>query len=165
VVQLRQVPQESGQESDRGAVAVEFALLFPLLIVMLFGTLIVGWRVWEHQAGQSTARQAARDAAVGIDDAGVFARNVVCFGERNGLRTGGLTQIEIDYYSPSMAPSPSAVLGGYVQVSVTSKSRLGAFPMISDSDGTFTSTGLNRVEQLGNVRAPATTTTTGVTCS
>jgi len=146
-------------------VAVEFALLFPLLFFLLFGTLIFGWRIWEHQAGQSTARDAARLASLGVPtDLTAYRHDVVCFGERNGLKPGTLTSLRLDYFDAAMATATSAVYGGYVQVSLTYRSALGAMPLVSGSDGTFTSAGLYRVEQVGTASGPQTVSISGERC-
>jgi Flp pilus assembly protein TadG len=49
---------------ERGAVAVEFALIMPVLLLILFGTIEFG-RVWsQYQVFQGAAREGARCAAV-----------------------------------------------------------------------------------------------------
>ena len=146
--------------------AVEFALLFPLLFFLLFGTLIFGWRIWEHQAGQSTARDAARLASLGVPtDLTAYRHDVVCFGERNGLKPGTLTSLRLDYFTdPAMLTPGPAANGGYVQVSLTYRSALGAMPLVSGSDGTFTSAGLYRVEQVGTASGPQTVSISGERC-
>ena len=51
-------------ERQRGAVAVEFALILPLLVLILTGVIEFG-RVWsQYQTFQGAARQGARCAAV-----------------------------------------------------------------------------------------------------
>jgi Flp pilus assembly protein TadG len=53
---------------DRGAVAVEFALIMPLLLLILFGTIEFG-RVWsQYQVFNGAAREGARCAAVQAGD-------------------------------------------------------------------------------------------------
>jgi Flp pilus assembly protein TadG len=52
---------------DRGAAAVEFALVLPLLFVILFGVVEYGYNLFQMQAGQSTVRETARRVALGID--------------------------------------------------------------------------------------------------
>jgi len=146
-------------------VAVEFALLFPLLFFLLFGTLIFGWRIWEHQAGQSTARDAARLASLGVFEPAVYRHDVVCFGERNGLKPGTLTSLRLDYFTdPAMLTPGPAANGGYVLVSLTYRSALGAMPLVSDHDGGFVSAGAYRVEQVGTLTAATTMTVSGERC-
>jgi Flp pilus assembly pilin Flp len=49
---------------ERGAVAVEFAVLLPLMMVILFGTIAFGIALSRLQAYVSAAREGARYAAV-----------------------------------------------------------------------------------------------------
>jgi Flp pilus assembly protein TadG len=48
-----------------GAAAVEFALLAPILILLVVGLLQYGFYFWSAQGGSNAAREAARRAAVG----------------------------------------------------------------------------------------------------
>lgn len=50
---------------DDGAVAVEFAIIMPLLLLIVFGLIQYGLYFWSMQGGSSAAREAARRAAVG----------------------------------------------------------------------------------------------------
>jgi len=54
-----------GQE---GAAAVEFALLLPLLVLLLFGFIQFGLAFNTRIQATNAAREAARQAVVGIDD-------------------------------------------------------------------------------------------------
>src|SRR3954447_5442273 len=51
--------------SDRGAAAVEFALVLVPLLVVLFGSIQYGLYFWAYQGGSDISRSAARLAAVG----------------------------------------------------------------------------------------------------
>ncbi len=50
---------------ERGAVAVEFALVFPFLALLIFGIIQYSLYFWAMQGGSAAAREAARSAAVG----------------------------------------------------------------------------------------------------
>ncbi len=50
--------------SQRGAVAVEFALVLPILLVLVFGIIEFGFAYHSWDATQNAAREAARFAAV-----------------------------------------------------------------------------------------------------
>ncbi|NHC22711.1 hypothetical protein G6553_05915 [Nocardioides sp. IC4_145] len=52
----------------RGAAAVEFALLLPLLLLLVFGIIQYGLYFWTMQGGSDIARDAARLSAVGMPD-------------------------------------------------------------------------------------------------
>ena len=60
----RKAPKRS-RDRERGAAAVEFALVSMLLITLLFGILQYGWYFFSAQAATSGAREAARRLAVG----------------------------------------------------------------------------------------------------
>jgi Flp pilus assembly protein TadG len=53
-----------GHNGERGAAAVEFALVFPLLIVLLFGILVFGLVFFQWQGVQAAAREGARMASL-----------------------------------------------------------------------------------------------------
>jgi Flp pilus assembly protein TadG len=50
---------------DRGAVAVEFALVLPLFLLLIFGIVQYGWTFYQTQETAQAAREGARIAAVG----------------------------------------------------------------------------------------------------
>jgi len=54
-----------GRRREEGAVAVEFALILPLLLLIVFGLIQYGFYFWSMQGGSAAAREAARKAAVG----------------------------------------------------------------------------------------------------
>jgi Flp pilus assembly pilin Flp len=56
-----------GRQQD-GAAAVEFALLLPLLVLLLFGFIQFGTAFNTRIQATNAAREAARAAVVGIDD-------------------------------------------------------------------------------------------------
>ena len=53
-------PSKPDHESERGAVAVEFALLLPLLVVILFGIIQFGITFNRQQGIHAAAREGAR---------------------------------------------------------------------------------------------------------
>jgi hypothetical protein len=53
-----------GSTHTRGQTLVEFALVFPLFVAMLFGLIDVGRLVYQHSTLSQAAREAARLAAV-----------------------------------------------------------------------------------------------------
>jgi Flp pilus assembly pilin Flp len=59
-----------GSRQQDGAAAVEFALLLPLLILLLFGFIQFGLAFNSRIQATNAAREAARLAVVGIDDFG-----------------------------------------------------------------------------------------------
>jgi Flp pilus assembly protein TadG len=53
-----------GRDAERGAVAVEFAILLPLLVIILFATIAFGLALSRLEVFVSGAREGARYAAV-----------------------------------------------------------------------------------------------------
>ena len=68
------------RRSESGAVLVEFAIVGPILLVMLFGIVAYGGYFWLSHAVQQVANDAARAAVGGLDSA-----------ERNSLAQSSLT--------------------------------------------------------------------------
>ena len=66
---------------DRGAAAVEFALVFPLLLIMLFAIIDFGWVLNQQMSVTAAARESARHYAIhsddGFDDAELAASGLV----------------------------------------------------------------------------------------
>ena len=58
--------------NDRGANLVEFAILAPLLIVLVFGIIDFAWILTQHQDVRHGAREAARLAAVNTGAVGTM---------------------------------------------------------------------------------------------
>jgi len=57
-----------GRRDQEGAAAVEFALLLPLLVLLLFGMIEFGLAFNTRIQATNAAREAARRAVVGIDN-------------------------------------------------------------------------------------------------
>ena len=57
-------------DSERGAAAVEFALIAPLLFMLIFGIIQFGLAWSQKEIFIQAAREGARYAAVGCEDAG-----------------------------------------------------------------------------------------------
>lgn len=55
-------------ESERGSAAVEFALIGPMFIILLIGTVVYGGWMWMAQGVQHLAAEGARAAIAGITD-------------------------------------------------------------------------------------------------
>ena len=53
------------RRGEHGAAAVEFALIAPLLLLLVFGMVQYGLYFWSAQGASNAAREAARRAAVG----------------------------------------------------------------------------------------------------
>jgi hypothetical protein len=70
---------------ETGAAAVEFALVLPLLFVLLFGIVEFGFGLFQLQAAQASVREAVRGVALGIEDCGEVENLVERAVQNNGL--------------------------------------------------------------------------------
>ena len=57
-----------GLRNDSGTAAIEFALIGPLLILLLAGIVVYGGWLWTAQSVQGLAAETARAALGGLDD-------------------------------------------------------------------------------------------------
>lgn len=139
---------------DEGAAAVEFAIVAPLVFMLLFWTFEFGWELWEIQAAQSSAGQVARNAAIWVpsETQSAFVKKAACQVSRTGVGAGRLTQVKVAFSTgPAGTPAMTiADLDGYATVTLTYTSSLaGLLPTpLTGSDGTYASTAVARLEQL-----------------
>ncbi|WP_395651886.1 TadE family protein [Brevundimonas sp.] len=70
-MQLKKCPTRSGSSSNsrEGSAAIEFALVAPMLVLLLAGMVVYGGWFWLAQSVQSLATESARAALGGMDDA------------------------------------------------------------------------------------------------
>ncbi len=80
-------PRRERRSSESGAVAVEFAIIGPVFLIMMFGAMAWGNYFWLSHAVQQVANDAARAALAGLDTA-----------ERRSL-AGSTLAAEIDDYA------------------------------------------------------------------
>lgn len=83
--------------AESGAVAVEFAIVGPLFLVLLIGILVWGQYFWVAHTVQQLANDSARAALAGLDPA-----------ERESLARATMTAEVADY--PSLRPAAAAVV-------------------------------------------------------
>jgi Flp pilus assembly protein TadG len=65
------------RDREKGASAVEFAIVLPLFLLLVFGTMEVGWLFAQQVEVRNAAREGARLAVVDSDSA-VNMRSEVC---------------------------------------------------------------------------------------
>lgn len=136
------------QSAERGAAAVEFALVMLPMIVLLFGAIQYGLYFWAMQGGSDIARDAVRSSAVGAAD------TTSCEAFRADIRSqidglvgdadsATITRTFID----AQSPADGVTEGDQVRVSVRFKSADLHFPFIPFiRDGVVTSTAEARVD-------------------
>jgi len=62
---LRPRRSASSSRDERGAVVVEFALIFPILMLLVFGIIDFGWMIERGNVVNNVTRDAARVASLG----------------------------------------------------------------------------------------------------
>ena len=129
---------------DRGASVVEFALLVPILLLIVFGLIQYGMYFWAMQGGSDIARSAARMSAVG-DPATCAAFRADVADEIDALTgTSSTATITRDY-----SPDSDVTVGDTVVVEVAFDSfdlQLPFLPFVDD--GRVTTTAEARVDYV-----------------
>ena len=131
--QLKQVMRSSSSPwaSERGANLVEFALIAPLLVILVLGIIEFGLLFGEYNEIRHSAREGARYAAVSNPDLGEpnWEDNVVksvC----DALNLPNAGTITVAVTGPSAGAKPAK--GEYATVSVTANvSSISGAPLIS----------------------------------
>lgn len=122
------------QRSERGAVAVEFALVFPLVAAAMFGIIQYGVYFWGRSTAAASARESARQMAVGtswtcsqaqaVNKAKAAGRNVVVtyryLNATNTAKVGDLVEVTVsaNTLSPNLLPVPN---GGAISEVATAR--------------------------------------------
>ena len=98
---------------EEGVAAVEFALILPVLALLLFGTLEFG-RVWsQYQLYQGAAREGARCAAVKIDSDCVIEDEITQAAEPFTVNK----PVDVKIIGGPSGPCTTSTIGQDVQVS------------------------------------------------
>lgn len=129
---------------SRGATVVEFALLVPLLLLVVFGLIQYGMYFWVMQGGSDIARSAARMSAVGDPATCAAFREEV--GDEIDALTGTSSTATI---TRKYAPDSDVTVGDTVVVEVAFDSfdlQLPFLPFVDD--GRVTTTAEARVDYV-----------------
>lgn len=123
-----------------GAVALEYALVVPVLFALMFGILQYGYHYWALSTAAASAREAAREMAVGTSWTCASQEAVA---KATGPAVGGTPTATISYDNAAGSP----VVGGLVSVTVSFHSLdLGLVPV--PDGGHVTETARARVENV-----------------
>jgi Flp pilus assembly protein TadG len=106
------------RRDERGASAVEFALLAPIVFLLLFGLIQWGLYFWAAQGGSNAAREAARRAAVG-DLTSCTAFRQYVRDRIDSLGDGASATITRTYANGPGNTKPAVEVGDLVTVTVT----------------------------------------------
>lgn len=126
---------------QRGSVVVEFALVVPLVLLVLVGVIQYGYQYWAMQTASATAREAARRLVVGTDPVCTLAEAQ----DRAAGPAVGSQAPTVTYRYDNAGNVPQR--GSLVTVTVTLQSLdIGLVPV--PGDGLVTETATNRVENV-----------------
>lgn len=125
----------------RGTVALETALVLPLVILVVLGIIQYGYHYWALETASATAREAARRLVVGTDEACTVA---AAQAHAEGPNTGDVpAEVAIEYVTASGDPERGAL----VTVTVSFRSLdIGLLPL--PDGGEVSQTATNRVENV-----------------
>ena len=126
------------RRTERGAVAVEFALVFPLVFAVMFGVIQYGLYFWGRSTVAASARESARQLAVGTDWTCSHDQAV------GKAETAGSDVVVIRRY---LNATNTAVIGDMVEVTVTARSLAPSLLPVPD-DGAITEVATARVENI-----------------
>ena len=102
---------------EDGAAALEFGLVIPIIIMLIFGIIQYGYLYWALQTAAATAREATRQLIVGTDEACALANAVkMASGPAVGSGTPSATPVYEDGHGNVVA---NPVEGGTVTVAVS----------------------------------------------
>jgi Flp pilus assembly protein TadG len=138
------------RRDDEGAAAVEFALIMPLLLILLFGIVQYGFYFYAMQAGSSAVGDAARRVAVGnCQNAGqvqTLLYNKLGPATTASSASGVTTTVSYTNTDGSADNAPGHI-GGSVLVTVTFPTLNLRFPFIPvPNNGSVTRSTFARIE-------------------
>ena len=136
--------------SDRGASAVEFALVLPLLLMFLFGIIQYGYGLFQLQALSATADEATQKAATGISDCGVFSGTLRGLADGNGLDVDKLKAVQVQWRAEDGTLTDRPDPRGQAQVTVSLTPLKIGFPLIPFPD-TLRATRVAAVQSIGDL--------------
>jgi len=136
---------------ETGAAAVEFALVLPLLFVLLFGIIEFGFGLFQIQAAQASVREAVRGVALGVEDCAEVRSLVQRAVQNNGLGIApdqlGLTLQITPPLTTTEPPPPDPERGDSAVLTITYEPTLD-FPLIPFPDEITRSSGAT-LEDVG----------------
>ncbi len=137
----------SGRDGERGAAALEFGLVFPIVVLVIFGIIQYGYHFWSLHTAAATAREAARMLIVG-SDWGCTQTYAQDFASSPAV---GTTPPEVTraYHAEDGTPQPAPRVGSMVTVTVSFQSLDLGMPFLPlPNGGKVTQTATARIESV-----------------
>lgn len=105
------------RRDEHGASALEFGLVVPVVLMMVFGIIQYGFMYWSLQTASATAREAARSLIVGTTEACTLDRAEQL---ADNPAVGGAAPVAVArYFDATGAAVAGPVEGGMVEVEVS----------------------------------------------
>jgi Flp pilus assembly protein TadG len=142
------VLRERRAAAESGAAAVEFALVMPLLFIVIFGIIQYGYGFFQMQAAQATVSEAVRQAALGFDTCGEWDAAVQDAAEGNGMAFPAIGSMTLDFEN-DLGTDTTAERGDRVTAAVTYTPSLD-FPLVP-FPGSITRTARTTVQDIGEL--------------
>lgn len=135
------------RSDERGAAAVEFALVVPFLLLLVFGMIDFGWAINRYTVLNNATREGVRLASLGADSSEITATvtdaltgngwdeaaivvELTCRTPENGAcgswadhASGGTAVITVSYTDDWLTPA-GAIVGDELNISKTSQMRI-----------------------------------------
>ncbi len=138
------------RRGEAGAAAVEFALILPILVLLLFGTMQYGFYFWARSSAAAAVREGARRVSVG-DYADCTAMRSFVQNEVGGARAGNAVTTTRSIAKGSGNTGGATQAGDTMTVTVSFNSLdIGLIPL--PLGGLVTATAVSRIE---SVKSPA----------
>jgi Flp pilus assembly protein TadG len=135
------------RREDRGATALEFGLVAPLILMFIFGIIQYGYLFWSLQTASATAREAARQLVVGTDETCTHDQAVaMASSPALGATAPQMTRV---YYDTAGTAVSHPVRGGVVTVTVSFQTLDIGIPFLPvPADGQVSQQATARVENV-----------------
>lgn len=145
------------RRDDSGAAAVEFALIMPILLVLVFGIIQYGFYFYAMQSGTSATGDALRRLSVGACQT-QSERDALIASSLGGALQGAISADTVVYKTTAGVVSNTPVQGGSVTLTLTYPTLNLKFPFIPVPDG-------GSITRVQTARVEATSPAAGTTCS
>lgn len=134
------LPRHPKRRGDTGSTALEYALVVPVLLLVMFGIIQYGMYFWSASTAAASAREAAREMAVGTD---WDCTRTAALEKAGQASFGGTPTAQLGYLNAAN----TAKVGDRLRVTVTVHSfNLELLPL--PGDGTVTQSAESRVSNL-----------------
>jgi Flp pilus assembly protein TadG len=132
---------------ERGAAALEFGLVLPVVMLAIFGIIQYGYHFWSLETAAATAREAARRLVVGSDWTCTQAEAVA---QASGPAVGsGQATVTRRYHTEGGTTQSSPVVGSLVTVTVSFQSLDMGLPILPlPNSGQVTQSATGRIEAV-----------------